>query len=49
MTTQFGIHLKVKDINISWTFYRAFGLKPVFAYGDEGVPRILRPYSEKTS
>ncbi|OGK30018.1 hypothetical protein A2W49_01430 [Candidatus Roizmanbacteria bacterium RIFCSPHIGHO2_12_41_18] len=34
MVTQFGIHIKVKDINRSLEFYRAFHLKPDFAYGD---------------
>lgn len=30
---KFGIHIKVKDIIKSYTFYKAFGFKPVFAYG----------------
>jgi catechol 2,3-dioxygenase-like lactoylglutathione lyase family enzyme len=31
---KFGIHIKVKDIQKSYRFYKAFGFKPVFAYGN---------------
>lgn len=33
MITQFGIHIKVKNMDKSLKFYLNFGLKPVFAYG----------------
>ena len=33
--TRFGIHLKVKDIYKSYSFYSKFNLKPIFCYGDE--------------
>jgi len=52
MIQKFGIHLKVKDIIKSLTFYMAFGLKPVFAYGHdefrakvgEGVTSVREKY-----
>ena len=33
--TKFGIHIKVKDINKSYDFYKSFGLKPIFTYGSK--------------
>lgn len=35
MINQFGIHLKVKNIPQSLSFYKSFGFKEVFAYGDK--------------
>jgi catechol 2,3-dioxygenase-like lactoylglutathione lyase family enzyme len=32
--TKFGIHIKVKDINKSYNFYKSFGLKAIFTYGN---------------
>ncbi|MBI2592820.1 MAG: hypothetical protein HYW37_01490 [Candidatus Colwellbacteria bacterium] len=31
----FGIHLKVRNIEISRQFYESLGFKPVFVYGDK--------------
>ncbi len=31
---KFGIHIKVKDIQKSYAFYKAFNLRPLFAYGN---------------
>jgi|SRR3989344_7021039 len=42
MITQFGIHLKVKNINKSLVFYKAFGLEPVFAYGDKKFLKLFQ-------
>lgn len=33
--TGLGIHIKVKDIQVSRRFYESLGLKPVFGYGDQ--------------
>lgn len=35
MIKQFGIHLKVIDLNRSLVFYKSFGFKEVFAYGEK--------------
>jgi uncharacterized glyoxalase superfamily protein PhnB len=32
---KFGVHIKVRDFEKSYAFYKAFGLKPIFAYGDK--------------
>lgn len=44
MINQFGIHLKVKDIKKSLDFYTKFGLKPIFAYGDN---KFLSQFNNK--
>ncbi len=44
MIGRFGIHLKVKDIEKSLQFYLSFGLKPVFAYGND----VFRSQFDKT-
>ncbi|MBI2356670.1 VOC family protein [Candidatus Dojkabacteria bacterium] len=33
--TKFGIHIKSKDLQSSYDFYKAFNLKAIFAYGNE--------------
>lgn len=43
MITQFGIHLKVKDITKSYEFYKSFGLNPVFAYGNNHFLKKFKP------
>ncbi|KKR06388.1 MAG: Bleomycin resistance protein [candidate division WS6 bacterium GW2011_GWF2_39_15] len=48
-STRFGIHIKVKDILESYNFYRAFDLKPVFAYGDEKWLGMLKESDSKLS
>lgn len=42
MVTQFGIHIKVRNIYKSLKFYRAFRLKPHFVYGDEAFRAKFR-------
>lgn len=44
MVTQFGVHIKVKDINRSLSFYLKFGFKPNFAFG---VKKFLKQFSDK--
>jgi uncharacterized glyoxalase superfamily protein PhnB len=44
MVKQFGIHLKVKDINKSLKFYRLLKLKPCFAYGKKS---FLKQFKNK--
>ncbi len=41
---KFGIHLKVKNIVKSLSFYQALGLKPCFAYGDK---KFLKQFNNK--
>lgn len=42
MIRQFGIHLKVKDMTVSYEFYKSFHLKEVFAYGTEDFLRTIK-------
>lgn len=52
LITEFGIHLKVADIQKSREFYESLGFQPVFAYGDDeflttlpsGVPSAPERY-----
>lgn len=53
MTTKFGIHHKVKNIEKSLKFYKDFGFKEVFGYGDikflakldKSIPKVLEKYN----
>jgi uncharacterized glyoxalase superfamily protein PhnB len=42
MLNKFGVHIKVKDINKSYKFYKAFELKPVFTYGSDKWLEIVK-------
>lgn len=45
MVTRIGIHLKVKDIDKSYIFYKAFGFTPIFAYGREyWIQKVLTDF-----
>ena len=56
MINQFGIHLKVRNFDNSYQFYRRFGFKPVFAYGnisflsklEKQIPRVTEIYNGVT-
>lgn len=41
---QFGIHLKVKDVRKSLTFYKRLGFTEVFAYGSD---KFLSQFAQK--
>ena len=53
MIHQFGIHLKVSDINRSFSFYKLFGFKEVFGMGsreflaklDTTIPQVNEKYN----
>lgn len=45
MINRFGIHLKVKDINKSYDFYKALGFKAIFTYGSkESVEKVVKDF-----
>jgi len=56
MINQFGIHVKVKNFESSYQFYRRLGFKPVFAYGkvsflsklEKQIPRVNEIYNGVT-
>lgn len=53
MIHQFGIHLKVRDINRSFSFYKLFGFKEIFGLGnktflselDPKIPKVKENYN----
>ena len=53
MIHQFGIHLKVRDINRSFVFYKLFGFRETFGLGDKTfldrldrtIPKVKESYN----
>lgn len=43
MLTKFGIHIKVRDIEKSLSFYKHLGFEPVFAYGSKDFLKQFEP------
>ena len=45
MINKFGVHIKVKDIEKSYHFYKQFNIKPVFTYGRSyWLEKVLEDY-----
>ncbi len=49
MIHQFGIHLKVRDINRSLSFYKLFGFNEIFGLGSEEFLGKLHPSIPKVA
>jgi catechol 2,3-dioxygenase-like lactoylglutathione lyase family enzyme len=47
MLNKFGVHIKVKDFEKSYNFYKSFGLKPAFTYGrPEWLEKVSKDFPE---